>query len=178
MLAYHFCHVSCHFITASVCVPVCTHFEAPLFYPPASDVSVAEAYSRWYKSICHFHVICHCLGLRARGHAFRDTYHRLGLRARVHVLRGTSFALFLPLPRFACPCARILRHLIFFAFCLCLGLRARGHALRSIAFSLHLSLPRFACPCARTSRHLIFIAFCHFSRFACPCARTSRHLIP
>ena len=53
----HFHVISCHFITASVCVPVCTHFEALHFYPPASYVSVAEAHSCWYKPICHFHII-------------------------------------------------------------------------------------------------------------------------
>ena len=48
---------SLHSVTASVCVPVCTHFEALHFYPLASDVSVAKAHSCWYKPIRHFHVI-------------------------------------------------------------------------------------------------------------------------
>ena len=107
------------------------------------------------------------------------------------------FHVILSSPRFACPCARTSRHLIFSAFiiasicvpvcthfeashfhyiCHCLGLRARVHALRGISFSLYLSSPWFACPCARTSRHLIF-SIPSYSRFACPCARTSRHLI-
>ena len=37
--------VSSHFITASVCVPECTHFEALHFLPAASDVRAAEARS-------------------------------------------------------------------------------------------------------------------------------------
>ena len=49
--------IASHSIIASVCVPVCTHFEALHFYPPASYVSVAEAHSCWYKPISHFHVI-------------------------------------------------------------------------------------------------------------------------
>ena len=45
MFAYHFpCHCIAYAI-ASVCVPVCTHFEALHFHPPASYVSVAEALS-------------------------------------------------------------------------------------------------------------------------------------
>ena len=48
------------------------------------------------------HCVCHCLGLRARVHAFR----------------GISFSLhcILSSPRFACPCARTSRHHILIAF--------------------------------------------------------------
>ena len=37
--------ISCLNAIASVCVPVCTHFEASHFHPSASYVSVAEAHS-------------------------------------------------------------------------------------------------------------------------------------
>mgnify|MGYP003703312917 CR=1 FL=1 len=46
-----------HFAIASVCVPVCTYFEALHFYPPASHVSVSEAHLCWDKSIYQFHGI-------------------------------------------------------------------------------------------------------------------------
>ena len=69
--------ISCLYVIASVCVPVCTHFEALHFHLSASYMSVAEALSCEYKpnlhSVCHFMPVCHRLGLRARGHAFRGT---------------------------------------------------------------------------------------------------------
>ncbi|KAF5933094.1 hypothetical protein HYC85_029265 [Camellia sinensis] len=47
MIAFHFYVIASHSIIASVCVPVCTHFEALHFHPSASYVSVAEALSCW-----------------------------------------------------------------------------------------------------------------------------------
>ena len=82
LITYHF-HVILHSVCiTSVCAPVGTHFEALLFYPTASYVSVAEAHSCQCKSILHS--VCHFSLIASRT----------------------------PLPRFACPWARISRHLI------------------------------------------------------------------
>ncbi|KAI7982526.1 hypothetical protein LOK49_LG15G01406 [Camellia lanceoleosa] len=127
--------------------------------------------------VYHLHCICHCLGLRVRVRAFRgasdlsDSVLWSIASVCVSVCAHFEAPRIYPIlccgasPRFACPCARISRHLGFIRFCVVehrLGLRVRVRAFRGTSdlsdFGCGAS-PRFARLWARISRHLGFIRF-------------------
>ena len=116
---------------ASVCVPVCTHFEALYFHPSSSYETVAEALSWWYKPISYFHVICIAYAIASVCVPVCTNFEALHFR---HRLLKAAWLLLSPV--------RISPFRILYAIfaklqCIChrLGLRARVHAFRGTSFS-------------------------------------------